>query len=723
MEELKTNKRLLILSLLLATLIFIIDVKIPLGVAGGVPYILLVLISLWFPRIRFTLFMAILGSLLTIAGFFLSPSGGELWKVLANRFLALFAIWVTTILTIHRKRSEEVAKQKAKLIQLMQEVVKAANEALTVDDAMKVCLDKVCAYTGWPVGHVYLCEDEGRLLPTKIWHSEDRGKFRNFIVITEGTVFKKGEGLPGRVLQDGKPHWIEDVTIDKNFPRAKKAKNLGVKGAFAFPVLEGKEVVAVLEFFIETIERPDETIIETITNIGIQLSHVTERKRLEDALHKSKEDIEKRYEDTCSILNELRIGAVITKGDGIVTYVNATFEKFLGKPFSKAVGIHWEDLLTFAEQEKKLIASMHDSPSNKRFKVYFKIRNPSGREFRMEIEIKDDPRNIDGRILLFYDITELYELKRKLDEQVQFRELIGTSEPMIDLRMQIKEISKLNWTVLLKGETGTGKELVAKAIHFSSNRRDKPFIAVNTAGLSESLLTSQLFGHKKGAFTDAVEDHKGLFESANGGTLYLDEIGDISPSVQISLLRVMEEQTVVRLGETKERKVDVRIITATHRDLDEEVSQGRFREDLLYRIRIARIGLPPLRELREDIPLLAEHFLEESKAVTGKKLQGFSIDAMRSLIKFGWPGNVRELKSAIGYSLIHCKGLVINQDDLPPEILDFVKSKPKLAEKPDTINLDIKEAIKFSGGNRTRAAKLLGISRATLYRHLSREKP
>ncbi len=390
--------------------------------------------------------------------------------------------------------------------------------------------------------------------------------------------------------------------------------------------------------------------------------------------------------------------------------IEPTFEQFMDH-------IHSDDRKVVEEYGSKIISGELSEKS-----LDFRIIRADGKEriIHEKIDaIHDEQGNVSKLIGISHDITEL---KEALDEQVQFHELIGTSKPMVDLRRQISEMSKLNWTVLLIGETGTGKELVAKAIHFASNRRDKPFIAVNTAGLSESLLTSQLFGHMKGAFTGAVEDHKGLFESANEGTLYLDEIGDISPNIQVSLLRVMEEKAVVRLGESRERQVDVRIITATHRDLEEEVRQGRFREDLLYRIRIARIGLPPLRERREDIPLLVEHFLEESKAIVGKEVQGLSFEAMRCLIKYGWSGNVRELKSAIVYALLRCKGLVINRDDLPPEILNFVEGKPELAKKPDTINMDItdiKEAIKISGGNRTKAAKLLGISRATLYRRLS----
>jgi transcriptional regulator with PAS, ATPase and Fis domain len=218
-----------------------------------------------------------------------------------------------------------------------------------------------------------------------------------------------------------------------------------------------------------------------------------------------------------------------------------------------------------------------------------------------------------------------------LDQRARFDDLLGKSDIMQRVYQQIRDVARVDSTVLIEGETGTGKELVARAIHSSSDRKQKPFIAVNCAGLTDSLLSSQLFGHKRGAFTGAIEDHQGLFEAAHMGTLFLDEIGDIPLNVQNQLLRVLQEREIVRLGETRPRKIDVRVLAATHRKLNEEIAAGRFRSDLLYRIRVARIFIPPLRERREDIPLLAAAFLAQSTAASGKTVEQISLAASRLL--------------------------------------------------------------------------------------------
>ena len=279
-------------------------------------------------------------------------------------------------------------------------------------------------------------------------------------------------------------------------------------------------------------------------------------------------------------------------------------------------------------------------------------------------------RNIDRRYEAEDALREQQEtvqdLKRQLNEKTQFRDLIGKSKSMGQLYGQIRDLAKVDTTVLIEGETGTGKELVARAIHFSSQRKAGPFIAVNCAGLTDSLLGSQLFGHKKGAFTGAVENQQGFFEAADRGTVFLDEIGDISPAVQTSLLRVLQEREIVRIGESKPRKVDVRVLAATHHNLSQDVVKGSFRADLLYRIRVARIQLPSLCERREDIPLLVTSFLGQCSAVTGKPVDQVSREAMHALTSYTWPGNVRELKSAIESALISCKDTMIQVEDLSP---------------------------------------------------------
>jgi DNA-binding NtrC family response regulator len=315
------------------------------------------------------------------------------------------------------------------------------------------------------------------------------------------------------------------------------------------------------------------------------------------------------------------------------------------------------------------------------------------------------------------DPLELNELRRQVGEENRFHDLIGGSPVMHAVFEKIQEFSQVDWTVLIEGETGTGKELVSRAIHASGRRRSTPFIAVNCAALTESLLASQLFGHKKGAFTSAVADQKGLFEAADGGTLFLDEIGDITPPVQNSLLRVLEDKEVTRLGESRTRRVDVRLITATQRDLAEEVAEKNFRADLMFRIRVARIELPPLRERGDDISLLADWFLSQSAVVAGKIISRFSDEAMARLRAYEWPGNVRELKSAVEYAVLSCAGKAVQVGDLPPETRTPGETANTTAHGNERER--ILAALVEAGGNRTQAARLLGMSRATLYRRMA----
>jgi transcriptional regulator with PAS, ATPase and Fis domain len=272
--------------------------------------------------------------------------------------------------------------------------------------------------------------------------------------------------------------------------------------------------------------------------------------------------------------------------------------------------------------------------------------------------------------------------------------------------------------VLVEGETGTGKELVARAIHYSSGRKAKPFLAVNCAGLTESLLSSHLFGHRRGSFTGAVADQLGMFEAANGGTLFLDEIGDIPIALQTSLLRVLQEKEITRLGETQPRRIDVRIIAASHRDLSDEVASGQFREDLFYRIRVTSIWIPPLRDRLEDVPLLVAWFLGQIRAFKGLPVTEVSSEAMKILMEYKWPGNVRELKSAIESAVIHSNGSVIVPTDLPAEVLGL--SSLHSTEIHPEERTRVLEALNRVNGNRTAAARLLGVSRATLYRTMAR---
>jgi two-component system response regulator PilR (NtrC family) len=321
---------------------------------------------------------------------------------------------------------------------------------------------------------------------------------------------------------------------------------------------------------------------------------------------------------------------------------------------------------------------------------------------------------------------ENLQLKKELDRRYSFGSLIGKSKKMQEVYDLIEKVAASRANVLVAGESGTGKELVAKAIHYNSERKDKPFIAVNCGAIPENLLESELFGHEKGSFTGAVQQKAGLFEVANGGTLFLDEIGELPPSMQVKLLRVLQEREFRRVGGTKNIQVDVRMVAASNKNLEEEVGRGAFREDLFYRLNVIRIVLPPLRERRDDIPLLIEHFFRN---ITGREGVDIAESALCSMLDYHWPGNVRELENVVERCLVLGQSSQITESGLPPQ---FHAGRPtqqgQLAEIPDTgLDLDaylgsiekdiLLKALEKTGGVRKRAAELLGITfRSIRYR-------
>jgi Nif-specific regulatory protein len=303
-------------------------------------------------------------------------------------------------------------------------------------------------------------------------------------------------------------------------------------------------------------------------------------------------------------------------------------------------------------------------------------------------------------------------LKRELQQKYDFRNIVGTSKEMRDVYEQIAQVAPSGATVLIRGESGTGKELVAHAIHYNSPRSSKPFVKVNCAALPESLIESELFGHEKGAFTGAVARKRGRFELAEGGTLFLDEIGDLSPAMQVKLLRALQEREFERVGGTETIKVNVRLITATNVDLEQAVSDGRFRSDLYYRLNVFSIYLPPLRERKTDILLLADHFLDKYGRQNGKRIKRISTPAIDMLMSYHWPGNVRELENVVERSTLVCEGNVIHGYHLPPTLQTAEGSgtvtKMSLDQAVNSFEKDlIQDALKTARGNRARAARLL----------------
>jgi DNA-binding NtrC family response regulator len=312
-------------------------------------------------------------------------------------------------------------------------------------------------------------------------------------------------------------------------------------------------------------------------------------------------------------------------------------------------------------------------------------------------------------------VEENLSLRQKLEDRYRFENIIAKSSKMQRVIEVIKVVAKSNATVLITGESGTGKELVARAIHSQSHRRNKPFVAVSCAALPESLLESELFGHEKGSFTGAYAQKKGKFEFANGGTLFLDEIGEMSANIQVHLLRVLEEKEFTRVGGNDPIKVDVRVISATNKDLRKAIEKQEFREDLYYRLNVVNIELPPLRERKEDVPLLAEHFLNTFASENRKEVTGFTPEALEFLLDYGWPGNVRELENAIERAVILAKDSLIAAADFPQENLSLAYSTTPRKNLKEVEKTHLLNVLRETGGNYSEAARILGISRMTLY--------
>jgi two-component system response regulator AtoC len=306
------------------------------------------------------------------------------------------------------------------------------------------------------------------------------------------------------------------------------------------------------------------------------------------------------------------------------------------------------------------------------------------------------------------------------DPSGEIHGIVGTAEPMLEVYRMVARVAPTTSTVLIQGETGTGKELIAQAVHSASRRSDQPFVPVDCSALAESLLESELFGHTKGAFTGAVADKRGLFEVAGGGTCFLDEIGEVRPGVQARLLRVLQERDVRRVGGTDRFKVDVRVIAATNKDLGALVTEGKFREDLFYRLSVVTISLPPLRERRGDIPLLASHFLEAYAAVNDRPACRIAPEAMAQLVAYDWPGNVRELQHAVEQAAALSAALILRPEDLPRKLVDAVGQAGAAAAPPlslqEVVKGHLRRALKEARWNKKLAAQLLGIHRRTLYR-------
>jgi PAS domain S-box-containing protein len=430
-------------------------------------------------------------------------------------------------------------------------------------------------------------------------------------------------------------------------------------------------------------------------------------------------------ENMQAIFNGLAEGILTIDRDLIVTNANLALGDIVGVHATECPGRHLSELLVGAgdELERLLRESVEGRPVKKREIAFLTTRREARTANLTTAPLTNPDGEIDGLIVVLEDISEIRRLTEELEGRSSYFRLVGRNPRLLQIYDMVDNLADNDVTVLVTGESGTGKELVAHAIHYRSHRSSGPFVRVNCAALSETLLESELFGHVKGAFTGAVKDRIGRFEEANGGTIFLDEIGDISPAVQQRLLRVLQEREFERVGESRTRQIDVRVIAATNRDLKQLVDEGRFREDLYYRLNVVTLDLPPLRERREDIPLLVDHFLAKFNASMHRSVEGVAGELLERLIDYDWPGNVRELENAIQRALVVARGKTIRCAHLPPEIIGAVAppaARPVVAESREIDRATLLEALERSGWNKSAAARELGVDRTTIWRRMKR---
>ncbi len=418
------------------------------------------------------------------------------------------------------------------------------------------------------------------------------------------------------------------------------------------------------------------------------------------------------------VFEALEDGIVAVTKDGRIFHMNTAAAKLLGGNLRSHAGKNIDEILSeHCGREVRLVQQVFaygkPSPPER-----FQLKAGENDSFSVVARVQplSDETGLVGAVVVLRDETEISRLRANLEGARGLEHVVGASEPMQQVFQLVREVARTDATVLIQGETGTGKELVARAIHQLSNRADRPLVTVNCAALPEGLLESELFGHVKGAFTGALGDRVGRFEAADGGTLFLDEVAEIPPMIQVKLLRVLQERVFERVGENKPRRTDARLISATNKNLSEMVWEGRFREDLFYRLNVFPIRVPSLRERVDDIPLLVHRLLSRIAHRHGSAVPGITDDVLRLFRSYRWPGNVRELQAALEYAMIRSQGATIDVHHLPPSIVQ--PSELAVARNCILDEQAIRMALEKHHYNRTAAAKELGISRITLWRRM-----
>jgi PAS domain S-box-containing protein len=466
----------------------------------------------------------------------------------------------------------------------------------------------------------------------------------------------------------------------------------------------------------------------TIVGAVVVFRNLNEMMEMVARLTELSREIIREKERTEAIINSIADGVLTLSTDMTLTSFNRSAERITGYSADEVLGKPCRSVFQSVGCDeacpvRRMIASGRPVAG-----VEMEILAKDGTTVPVSVSVallRDETGEVIGAVETFRDLSRVRTLTEELKGRYSFRNIIGRSHSMQEVYRLIRSVAVTNVTVLIQGDTGTGKELVARAIHYESPRATKPFVAVSCAALPETLLESELFGHVRGAFTGATLDRKGRFELAHGGTLFLDEIAEISPATQVRLLRVLETRQFERVGDSRTVSVDVRLICATNKNLKDLVASGEFREDLYYRVNVVTIALPPLRERDKDIPLLIDHFIEKYNADTGKQVRGVSQEAADILLDYDWPGNVRELENAIGHAFVHCRGDTIIPGHLPTDLtLGGIPAAGRGAEFPRSLEDAEKEAIiamlERCKGNRTLAARRLGISRSSLWRKIGK---
>ncbi len=411
--------------------------------------------------------------------------------------------------------------------------------------------------------------------------------------------------------------------------------------------------------------------------------------------------------------------------DWRITSYNGAAERITGIPSAEAIGKPCCEVLRASICESDCALKQTIDTGRPIVNRAIHIVNTEGERVPISIStalLKDEKGRVIGGVETFRDLSVVEELRKELTGQRGFADIIGKSHAMRQMFDMVPAIAESDSSALIKGESGTGKELVARAIHDLSARRDKLLVTVNCGALPDTLLASELFGYVAGAFTDAKKDKPGRFARAEGGTIFLDEIGDVSPALQVQLLRVLQEKEYEPLGATSPVTADVRVVAATNKQLDKLVRAGKFREDLYYRVHVVTIQLPTLRERREDIPLLVDHFIARFDRLRGKDIAGVSDEVMEIFMRHKFPGNVRELENIIEHAFVLCKGALIGPEHLPQELRPAGPAVPlgRGTSLSEVEKRHIIEVLERQGGNRAAAAKELGIHTTTLWRKLKK---